>query len=141
MRDITKSLFSFSWAMSLFGAKQALNLFTPRGPDMGRSPAAGAFQDVTQSVVGQFGDSLRRVFEAGDQLQQGMVDAMFMMLSPGRMTPGDPTPSRMWDQPRSPWAALRRRPSSPAGRPHAKRSCCATPVARAGSVPTSGTSR
>src|SRR4051812_33043057 len=84
MRDITKSMFSFSWAMSLFGVQQAVNLFSP-------SKATKAFDNVTGATKEQFDDVLKATFRAGDNLQRGMVDMMLGVFSgqafnPSRLT-------------------------------------------------------
>jgi len=67
MRDFTKSVFSFSWAMSLFGIQQTLNLMSP-------SKASEAFEHVTEATKEEMGDTLKATFRAGDNLQKGLVD-------------------------------------------------------------------
>ena len=69
MRDLTKSAFSFSWAMSLFGAQQMLNLFRP-------SKAANSFEHVTSATEGELSQSLQALFQTGDQIQQRIVDML-----------------------------------------------------------------
>jgi hypothetical protein len=87
MRDLTKSLFSFSWALSLFGARQAGNLIDPRtwlGRE-GGSPGDGSprqIGSVTDSLVDQLGEPLRQTFEAGDRVQRQIVDTFFSFLGP-----------------------------------------------------------
>ncbi len=73
IRDLTKSLLSFSWGMSLFGATQLVNSLTP-------DKAAAAFNAVTRATEDQLGDVLKGAFRAGDQLQRGMVDMTFGLL-------------------------------------------------------------
>ncbi|MBI2187385.1 MAG: hypothetical protein HYU37_09760 [Acidobacteria bacterium] len=75
MRDITKSMLSYSWAMSMFGIQQATNLF--RRGQRTDNRAAEAFEDVTGTVVEQFDETFKSAFRAGDNLQRGMVDLMF----------------------------------------------------------------
>jgi len=95
MREFTKSMTSFSWALSLFGLKQMANIVTPA--QQGRSaPATDAFNEVAQCAEEQLGQTLRATFEAGDRLQRGAVDVMFGFflwpLDPrawGRMAPGE----------------------------------------------------
>lgn len=76
MKELTKSLTSFSWAMSLFGAKQLLNMMDP-------AKASRAFQSVTDATEGQLDESLRSAFRTGDRLQRSMVDAAFGMMTAG----------------------------------------------------------
>src|SRR3954451_3119237 len=55
------SAFRFSWAMSLFGAQQMVNLLSP-------TPAARAMDDVTASAEAGLSEPLRAMFRAGDAL-------------------------------------------------------------------------
>lgn len=80
MREFTKNLFSFSWAMSLFGAKQVGNLLNPQQTLKGAPEAAAAFDSVTGAVVDQFGKAMRQAFDVGDRLQGEIVDTMFGLL-------------------------------------------------------------
>lgn len=81
IRDLTKSMISFSWGMSLFGVKQAANLLTPQTPSQPTHKATAAFSSVTQATEEQLGDALKGAFKAGDQLQKGMVDMTFSFLT------------------------------------------------------------
>jgi len=81
LRDLTKSMLSFSWAMSLFGAQQVTNFLTPQDPSQPTHKATVAFNAVTQATQEQFGDTLERAFKAGDQLQKGMMDLTFSLLT------------------------------------------------------------
>ena len=74
IRDLTKSMISFSWAMSLFGTKQLVNVLMPE-------KATTAFDAVTRATEEQLGDVLKGAFRAGDQLQKGMVDMTFSLLT------------------------------------------------------------
>lgn len=67
MRDLTKSINSFSWAMSLFGVEQMMNLLQP-------AKAAAAFDAVAEATERQLGDLMKSSFRAGDNFQRGMVD-------------------------------------------------------------------
>jgi hypothetical protein len=80
MRQLSKSVLSFSWALSLLGIKQAVSLVTSGG----RSQGAGNILDpVTESTVGQLDESMKGIFRSGDNMQSKMVDMMFGMFSPG----------------------------------------------------------
>jgi hypothetical protein len=76
MREFSKSLFSFSWAMSMLGVEQMANLVSPRR-------AADAFGTVARSAEGALGPGLRSVFQTGDRLQRTMVDLSFGMVGMG----------------------------------------------------------
>lgn len=81
IRDLAKSMISFSWGMSLFGVKQSVNLLTPQSPSQPTHKATAAFNSVTQATEEQLGGTLKGVFKAGDQLQKGMVDMMSSCLT------------------------------------------------------------
>jgi len=81
IRDLTKSTLSFSWAMSLFGVEQLTNMLIPQRPSQPTHRATAAFNTVTQAAEEQLSGVLKGVFNAGDQLQRGMVDLMFSFLS------------------------------------------------------------
>ena len=90
IRDLTKSLLSFSWGMSLFSVQQVTNILTPQSPSQPTHTTAAAFDAVTQTTEKQLGDTLKGVFKAGDQLQKSMVDLAFSFftleaLNPSRM--------------------------------------------------------
>jgi hypothetical protein len=81
MRDLTKSINSFSWAMSLFGLEQAMNLVRP-------SKAAAAFEAVTEATERQLGDLMKSTFRAGDNMQRAIVDMTMGFMSMDVMDPG-----------------------------------------------------
>jgi hypothetical protein len=81
MRELTKSIGSFSWAMSLFGARQMLNALQP-------SRATDAFDTVTRETESQLGDALRATFQSGDRIQRSLVDLTFGMVGLGALDPG-----------------------------------------------------
>jgi hypothetical protein len=81
IRDLTKSMLSFSWAVSLFGVQQLTNTLLPQKPSQPTHRATAAFNAVTQATEEQLDNVLKGVFKAGDTLQRGMVDLMFGCLS------------------------------------------------------------
>ncbi len=87
MRDLTKSMMSFSWALSLFGLRQMACMLTPQS----WRGAGSSFDHVARSTEGQLDPVTQSIFRAGDNLQSGMVDLMFNMLGlgMGKEGPGD----------------------------------------------------
>lgn len=81
MRDFTKSMTSYTWAMSLFGLQQMINIFRP-------GKASESFNNVTKATEDQFGDALKATFRAGDNLQKGLVDITFGVLTLGMFDRG-----------------------------------------------------
>jgi hypothetical protein len=84
MREFTKSMTRYTWAMSLFGLQQMVNIFRP-----GR--ATESFNNVTNATEDEFGDALKATFRAGDNLQQGFVDVTFGVLTLGLFDRGPTT--------------------------------------------------
>jgi hypothetical protein len=84
MRELTRSIASFSWAMSLFGVEQVANLVSPRR-------AAAAFGTVARAAEGTLGPGLRSAFQAGDRVQKAVVDASFRLAGLGPSTDGGGT--------------------------------------------------
>src|SRR5262245_40841436 len=75
MRDLTKSMTTFTWAMSVFGIQQMITLLGVGG-DQGER-CAESFNNVSQAAANTLGSSLRSVYGAGDRLQSGIVDTIF----------------------------------------------------------------
>ena len=67
MRELTKSAAGFSWAMSLLGADQAIHAFAPGRVQRSLYP-------VRQKAALELDDVLWAAYQAGDQLQRGIVD-------------------------------------------------------------------
>src|SRR5690348_736904 len=82
MQQLTKSLGSFGWAISLFGVQQALNLFRPVSRESGMHPTTTAFQALTEATVSQLGATTQRTFLAVDGLQRRFLDMGFSLLGP-----------------------------------------------------------
>jgi hypothetical protein len=74
MRELTKSLFSFSWAMSLFGVQQMVNLTDP-------AKAAQSFDAVAGAAAESFEGVAKSAFQTGDRLQRQVVDAALGMFA------------------------------------------------------------
>src|SRR6187549_2050981 len=81
MRNLTRSVASFSWAMSLFGVEQVANLISPRR-------VGDAFGAVARSTEGALGPGLRAAFQTGDRLQRSMVDLSFSLVGLGPSASG-----------------------------------------------------
>ncbi len=81
MRELAKSFNSFSWALSLYGAQQLLNLVQRPVPGPADASTTG-LGSVAQAAEGQLGGTLRQTFESGDRLQRRAVDLAFDLLNP-----------------------------------------------------------
>jgi lysophospholipase L1-like esterase len=90
MRDLTKSMIRFSWAMSLYGMDRMREVVEapPEAEDSGQRSREGRGADSLDSLSEATGERLRertrRVYEAGDRLQAEMVDLFFDAAEPVR---------------------------------------------------------
>jgi len=87
MREFTKSMLSYTWATSLFGAQQMLNLLSAQGSRR-EHPATEGFNSAARCNVEQMGDTLRATFRAGDNVGRGLVDLTFGVLTLGLFDSG-----------------------------------------------------
>ena len=85
MRDLARSMFRFSWAMSMLGAKQVANLLSP-GDGWDRS--ADSLDAVSDAASKEMGETMQGYYKAGDRLQSGMVDTMSRMVQGSWNEPG-----------------------------------------------------
>jgi hypothetical protein len=76
MREFTKSMMSYTWAMSVFGVQQMFSVFNP-------AKAAHSFDCVTRATEEELGDALKAAFHAGDNMQKGLVDVTLGVLTLG----------------------------------------------------------
>jgi hypothetical protein len=81
MRDLTKSMASYTWAMSVYGVQQMMNLMTP-------TKATDSFDKVTAATVNEMDNALKETFQVGDRIQRGMVDIMMGSLGTFGLDPG-----------------------------------------------------
>lgn len=85
VRELTKSAFGFSWALSLFGARQMARLLVT--PWRARA-AQPELYVVTQAAQEQLNDLLWAAFQSGDELQRDAVDLLFDVTTLRAFTPG-----------------------------------------------------
>jgi hypothetical protein len=79
VRELAKSVGSFSWALSLLGVQQVFNLV--RRPLGDNDSSAIGLDSMTRVAEGQLGSTLRSAFEAGEQMQRSVVDLAFGVLT------------------------------------------------------------
>ena len=105
-RQLFKSMFSFSWAQSLFGLKQLGGLLAP-------DEGAAGFDNVTKATESELSEPVRNFFRVGDRIQREAVDILcssaFQSRSHNGSQSGDKAGSA--PQPQSPGPAQPRRES------------------------------
>lgn len=73
MRDLTESFLRFGWALSVFGAQQAIHLATPR---RGWDEAERGLDTVRGAAEREIQDTLKPYYRAGNYLQEGFLDTV-----------------------------------------------------------------
>lgn len=102
MRDLARSMFRFSWAMSMLGARQAVNLLNPGAWDR----SADAFDAVSHAASKEMGETMQGYYKAGDRLQSGMVDTVARMADGTWSNPGKAM-NEVWEQVDRTWTGVK----------------------------------
>ena len=89
MRELTKSLVRISWAMPLYGIQQALNMSMPTTGDRTWGKATDAFDAVSKAAREELDAPMKQLWDAGDRVQEGVVDLMFRFIPAQMMDPGN----------------------------------------------------
>jgi hypothetical protein len=87
MRDLTKSVTSYTWAMSVFWTQQMFN-FLGLGGSGSWDRSTRAFTNITEATADEMGTTMRALFRGGDTLQRGMVDLFLAPFSFGNWCGG-----------------------------------------------------
>jgi hypothetical protein len=88
MRELAKSMMSYTWTMSMFGMQQAINLMTPMQGSGQCSKAAQAFDAVNEATCKTFDAGVRQAYQTGKSMQGGFIDMMFGAFMAGGCDPG-----------------------------------------------------
>lgn len=83
-RELFKSMFSFSWAQSLFGLRQLGELIRP-------GSSAGGFDQVIKATESELSEPVRNFFRLGDRVQRETVDLLCRVQA--NSTPSQPPAS------------------------------------------------
>jgi type IV secretory pathway TrbL component len=76
LQDMTKSALSLSWALSLLGLKQAINIVQPN------QQSTNVFGPLAQAAAERLDDSMKDIYRSGEQIQGRVVDLAFTVLKP-----------------------------------------------------------
>jgi hypothetical protein len=74
MRDLAKSMISWAWAMSVFGALQSARLLAPQAVKDG--DPAGAFNTVSDAATDLFSTTAKTAWKVGVAAQDAVFDAI-----------------------------------------------------------------
>jgi len=88
MRELAKSMFKFSLAMSVFGLEQFGNLVSEKRSGSRRQRMSDDLDSVAQATRERFTERMKTVYESGDRLQNEMVDLAFDFLKQDNWKPG-----------------------------------------------------
>lgn len=87
MRELAKSILSFTWAMPLFGMGEMVKVAVPRDMSRPFGKAAAGLDAVTTAAKAHLEGPLQGAFQAGDQLGRGFVEAAFSVVRLDAMSP------------------------------------------------------
>ncbi|HXD33081.1 MAG TPA: hypothetical protein VN643_18310 [Pyrinomonadaceae bacterium] len=82
MRELTKSILSYTWSSTLFGLQETISLFTPQGWRQ-TGGAVESFEMITRVTADQMGEAARRTFKVGDDMQRKSMDMVFDVVTLG----------------------------------------------------------
>ena len=77
MRDLVKSMMSFSWAMTLFGLEQMRHMVSDDDSGKRRDRMTGDLNAMTDTAKERLSERNASMFDSGDTLQRDMVDLTF----------------------------------------------------------------
>ena len=77
MRDLTKSVLTLPWAISMFGVQQVANLVSPPSRQGGPGPAE-AFDAVSNATERQLDGWVKQTYKVGTGVQNAVVDLMML---------------------------------------------------------------
>ncbi len=78
MRELTKSMLRFSWALPVFSVKQMISLSMPT--EANQASTVHALDAVTAAAESEIGQALKGVYSTGDQMGRTAVDMTFKLL-------------------------------------------------------------
>lgn len=81
MENLTKSMISFPWALSLFGVKQLVSPLGRPASDDAEQASTETFNAVTEATEQRLNTVFDMTFKVGDSLQRGLVDMVFGMVT------------------------------------------------------------
>ena len=81
MREFTKSMLGYSWAVSLFGIKQLANIIMPPATGRPTNRTGSDFDSATRATTDYLDGTFKEVYKTGDQLQRSLVDTLSDVVS------------------------------------------------------------
>src|SRR2546429_243255 len=85
MRDVAKSMGRFSWAMWVLGLEQLRRLVADEYSGRREQAMSEAFDSTREATEKTFSERTRKLYDAGDKLQQESVDLLFDMARPSNL--------------------------------------------------------
>jgi len=87
MRELTKSMLSYTWSGPLFLIQQIVNSVTPSDSNGAGVKVSRAYDNVARVTQEQLAELFQVAFHAGDDIQRDMVDLGFRLFGPESWTP------------------------------------------------------
>ncbi len=74
--DMSRAMMRLSWAMTVLGAQQAVNLMTPSKIAKSGESLAATFDAVSSAIEGQFGSGFRSAYRTGSAFAMAPLDGL-----------------------------------------------------------------
>lgn len=103
MRNLAKSMFRFTWAMGILGVDQVTQLVS-RDRDWRRS--THSLDAVSHAASSQLGGTLKKVYDAGDHLQEGMIESVSSLAGASASDPRKAM-NESWEKLDRTWSTVR----------------------------------
>ncbi|MEM7587214.1 MAG: hypothetical protein AAF560_27740 [Acidobacteriota bacterium] len=82
MTDVIQSMIRFSWAMSLFGVRQATEMVSALGAMRSPRAASRSFDRLAEAAENELDEAFESAYRTGDRWQRAGVDAVFGLIDP-----------------------------------------------------------
>ena len=103
MRNLAKSMFRLTWAMGILGVDQMTSLMS-RDRDWKQS--THSLDAVSHAASSQLGGTLKKVYDAGDHLQEGVIESVSSLANASASDPRKAM-NESWEKLDRTWSTVR----------------------------------
>ena len=103
MRNLAKSMFRFTWAMGILGVDQMTSMISP---DRDWKRSTHSLDTVSRAASNQLSDPLRKVYDAGDHLQEGVIESVSTLANASASDPRKAM-NESWEKLDRTWSTVR----------------------------------
>lgn len=103
MRNLAKSMFRFTWAMGILGVDQMSSLVSR---DRNWNQSTHSLDAVSHAASSQLGETLKKVYDAGDHLQEGVIESVSSLAGASASNPRQAM-NESWEKLDRTWSTVR----------------------------------